>query len=111
MAYRITGDDINAIRQIDEVFGTTKLLPAPADIPDAFYQGNIYTRIAEAMFFGSIIPEGRVVLFDDVEPEALNRCTEAHLRSFGPKHEDKIAGVGYMLSQLCEIHAPARDPV
>jgi len=36
-------------------------------------------------------------------PEMLNRAVRSHLQSYGPKHEHKIAGVGYMMSRACTL--------
>lgn len=40
---------------------------------------------------------------DSEAPALLNRVVMAHLRSFEPKHEHKIAGLGYLVSQVCDI--------
>lgn len=109
MPYNISRADLDSISDPEAVFSTQRLLPDWADIPVPFQQGNAYTKLAEAICFSGPLPEGEIVLrknFDDPgAPAALNRCVRAHLLSFGPSHNHKIAGVGYMISQVCELRA------
>lgn len=105
--YTITREDLNAITDAEAAFGTTKFLPDYSQVPSDFKQGNIYTRIAAASFFGDAMPDSSLEFragFSDAEAQgAMLKCIRAHLASWQPKHEHKIAGVGYMLSLLCEI--------
>lgn len=103
MAYSISPDDLNQITDVEMAFGTTKFLPNPEDIPEAFYEGNLYTQVVDALFFNKEVPDGPIALKDGVEPNMLYRCVSAHLRSWAPKHEDKIAGIGYMISLLAQL--------
>lgn len=105
--YVLKAEDLHQIDHIEMAFGTTKFLPKPDQIPKEFYRGNIYTHIAEARFFGHEVPKGTM----KIRPEfyiagiegKMNMLMTAHLRSWEPKHEDKIAGVGFMLYTICEI--------
>lgn len=76
-------------------------------VPSEFKRGNDYTRLLDHLFSGQAIPEGEIVFhegFDDAEaPALLNRVVMAHLRSFEPKHDHKIAGLGYLISQACQV--------
>lgn len=103
MAYTLTVDDVNGIIDVEVAFSTTRLLPKSADIPQSFWLGNVYTRLAEALAFGREVPEGEVSLIEGLDEENLVRCINAHLSSCSPKHEHKIAGVGFMISQMCTI--------
>lgn len=109
MAYALARIDLDTITDVEAAFSTDRLLPAWEDVPDSFRRGNLYTKLAEAIFYSTPLPEGEMVFkqtFDDPEaPAALNRCVRAHLQSWGPKHEHKIAGVGFMISQACELRA------
>lgn len=113
MAYNISRADLDSISDPEVAFSTQRLLPAWVDIPEAFRQGNVYTKLAEAICFSSTLPTMDIVFresFDDAgAPAALNRCVRAHLLSFGPSHEHKIAGVGYMISQVCELRPTAQS--
>lgn len=57
-----------------------------------------------AVFSGRELPECEIEMNDGFSPEALNRGARAHLQSWGPKHEHKIAGVGYMIAQAAVLH-------
>jgi hypothetical protein len=85
-------------------FSTERLLPALQDVPEEFRKGNIYTELASAIFYGTEMPKCTIALNEGVEGEKLNRCIRAHLKSWGPKHEHKIAGVGYMIACACILH-------
>lgn len=104
MAYQLTPEMIGSITAPEWAFSTERLLPAWDDVPEDFRKGNIYTELASAIFYGTEMPECRIVLNEGVEAEKLNRCIRAHLNSYGPKHEHKIAGVGYMISCACTLH-------
>lgn len=97
----------NGIEDVEIAFGTSKLLPPYEAVPDEFKRGNDYTKLLDSMFYDQPLPDGEIVFregFDDADaPALLNRVVRAHLRSFEPKHEHKIAGLGYLLSQACEI--------
>lgn len=103
MAYQLIPEQINSITAAELAFATERLLPAWEDIPEEFKMGNLYTQLVEALFYQQEIPACTISLKEGVEPEMLNRCIRAHLKSFGPKHEHKIAGVGYMLSCVSKI--------
>lgn len=103
MAYQVTPEQIASITDVEMAFSTQRLLPAGEDIPDEFWRGNLYTQLAEALFYGQAMPECDIQLNEGIEPEQLNRCVHAHLGSWGPKHEHKIAGVGYMIACVATL--------
>src|SRR3989344_4074431 len=77
--FGLTRESLDSITDLDIAFGTTKLLPA----------------------YEIVFRKG----FDDPDaPDALNRAVTAHLRSFEPKHQHKIAGLGYLVSLVFELH-------
>ena len=103
MTYTITAEDIRSITDVEAAFSTSRLLPSPEQIPKDFYEENSYTRLVEAIFYGLELPNGELELAEGLEPSELNKCVRAHLQSFEPKHEHKIAGVAYMISQVAVL--------
>lgn len=103
MAYELIPEQIASITMPELAFSTERLLPSLDDIPDDFKRGNIYTELAEAILYGRPLAPSEIQLKAGVEPEALNKCVRAHLQSYGPKHEHKIAGVGYMIACACTL--------
>lgn len=95
-------EDLNSVTDVEIAFGTTRLLPEIEQIPIEFMLGNAYTELSERLFTGRPI-SGEIALKDGVKPDKLNRAVRAHLRSFDPKHEHKIAGVGLLIRQFAEI--------
>jgi len=109
MPYELTRDDLDRVTPVDEAFGTERLLPQWEEIPEEFKRGNVYTELVSAIFNGSELPKASMMFLDaftdDGAPKALNRAVRAHLQSWAPKHEHKIAGVGFLISQVCKLEA------
>lgn len=106
MTYKITPEQIASITDIEYALGTTKFLPSVDDIPREFKSqyGNVFTKIAESLFSGSKPPDVDLTMHDGFDQELVSRCVLAHLRSWAPKHQHKIAGVGFMISlTMCEV--------
>ncbi|KVV07503.1 hypothetical protein [Burkholderia ubonensis] len=106
MAYTLTREDLASITGAETAFGTDRLLPPLEEIPEVFLRGNVYTQFAEALLLDRAIPAGEVTFRDgyaNADAQNLNRCVRAHLASFSPDHDHKIAGVGYMIAQVCTI--------
>jgi hypothetical protein len=107
MHYHLTRANIGSISDPELAFSTDRLLPPLDEIPAEFKKGNIYTELAYAIFSNQDLPAAEMEFrpgFQDPEaPAALNRCVRAHLQSFAPKEQHKIAGVGYMISLVCEV--------
>ncbi len=101
MSYELSVEDVNSITKAEFAFSTERLLPNWNDIPDDFKAGNSYTQFVEKLFYGSPLPNCNIELKMNIEPESMKQCILAHLSSFAPKHEHKIAGVGFMLYQMC----------
>lgn len=109
MAYSITPEQAASIDDIELAFSTQKLLPDIKDIPKSFLDGNEYTRLAEAIFYGNQLPQLDMVIAEGFTAEQVNRIVRAHLQSWGPKHEHKIAGVGYMISCMATLNPIEQD--
>lgn len=106
MNYQLSPEQIGSITEPEVAFSTERLLPPWDSVPDDFRKGNVYTELAAAIFYGTELPKCTITLNEGVEAEKLNNCIRAHLRSWGPKHEHKIAGVGLMIASACTLHAP-----
>lgn len=111
MSYVLTREQLGSITDIELAFSADRLLPDWEDVPQDFRNGNVYTKLAEAIFFAKPLPDGEVLIREGFRDETalgdLQRCVRAHLASWGPKHEHKIAGVGFLIAQVCEITSAA----
>lgn len=104
MAYTVTPEEMASISDPEMAFSTERLLPAWEDIPEEFKTGNLYTQLASALFYGLELPDCQIDMKEGFDPKALNRAVRAHLQSCSPKHEHKIAGVGFMIAQAAKLH-------
>lgn len=105
MTYQLTQADINSITDLEIAFRTTRLLPQREDIPKEFWDGNCYTNIVDCLFSGVPLPAGEISFNEGFEGDEkgiakMHRFISAHLGSWEPKHERKIAGLGYALSKI-----------
>jgi len=98
MPYALSPEQVASITDVELAFGTERLLPAWDDIPQAFQDGNLYTRIMDALFAGVPLPICDIEFRDGFIAAQVVRAVRAHLSSFAPKHQHKIAGVAYLLS-------------
>ena len=112
--YVLERHQLDAITDVELAFGTTRLLPPLEVVPEEFHRGNAYTRLLDCIFAGSALPEAQIEFrkgFDDPEAvKLLPRVVQAHLRSFEPKHEHKIAGLDYLVSLVCDIQEMETSP-
>lgn len=109
---QITSTQIRAISDLELAFGTTKLLPEWDAIPIEFKRvQNPYQVLLHSLFYHQPIPRGQIALnpgFDDIDMAAVNKCIRAHLQSYAPKHEHKMAGTAFLLSQICTLELDAQ---
>ena len=97
--------DDDAIKQFQELeltdvhvaFGSTDFLPKLEDIPAEFHR-NGWTAVVTKRFHNGDRVEG--LGREGVDLEKVARFLHSHLISWAPKHERKIAGVAWRLSQL-----------
>jgi len=101
----LTPESAASITDVEMAFSTERLLPSMEDIPDEFKRGNAYTELASAIFYGNPLPDLELEIQPGYTPEMLNRVVRSHLQSWAPKHEHKIAGVGYLISQMAALFA------
>ena len=64
---------------------------------------NLYTQLAEALFDRHPLPPALIEFRHGFDSQQLRRIVLSHLRSFAAKHEHKIAGVGYLISQMATL--------
>ena len=89
------------VSDIDAAFPVNPPLPEWDDIPEEFKQWhNDFAKIAAMLFYngGKLSDHGLTPKGDLDEIKAI-RAIRACLGSFEPKHEHKMAGVAYMLSE------------
>lgn len=73
MAYAITPEQL-AVTDVEMAFGTTRLLAPWNEIPEDFKKGNLHTQIAEAIFYGTAVPEGEINFKPGFDPDTLRRA-------------------------------------
>lgn len=91
----------------DTIFGNTDHLPPYDKIPDEFkpmFSDNINCRAASCWFFKGISSKTLKIKpqFEGKRAQALG-AIKSILSSFEPKHEHKMAGVAYLISQWFDI--------
>lgn len=109
MTYSISPDQVESITDHEMAVGTDRLLPSEHVIPRTFWDGNLYTRIIDALFAGTPMPHCDIVFLDEFQPSKVLRAVKAHLRFAGTEHQHRIAGVAYLLSCTAEAD-PREDP-
>jgi hypothetical protein len=95
-------------------FGPIDHLPAWEEIPEDFrYNGGVgrgdarsWCELAERWLFEGLSGV-RPIPKPGVDPQAALRAVRAILCSFAPKHEHKIAGCAFLLSEWFERFDPA----
>jgi hypothetical protein len=82
-----------------QVVGT--YLPKEEDIPEEFWnRGNEWTEIVDHWFAFGLNHEVSFHAKEGVDGEKAFRHCAAVMKSYEPKHEHKVAGVGYLLSEF-----------
>lgn len=86
-----------------------RLLPPMAALPKAFQRGrDPWCAVTHRWFFRGLPKDALRAKPGIDEVKALEHCA-AVLQSFAPKHEHKVAGVAWLLSQWFE--SPPTDAV
>jgi len=96
-------DGYQDISDAELVFGTTKLLPKRSEVPEEFdFMGSSkWNKLFTDIFFVGL-EDLDVTPKEGVDADAALLCIKAHMSSWEPKHEEKEAGVAYMMSILFE---------
>ena len=92
------------VNDIDLAFGGSmeRLLPRYRSLPEEYQQESApFCRLASKWFFSGLDTK-TLKPKEGIDAQAALRHCAAIMRSFEPKHEHKIAGVGWLLSQWFE---------
>lgn len=104
--WSISQTDLDQTNPLEIAWGTTRCLPSEEGIPRDFwpnivgYRGNTYLHLVDALFCGDSVPDVEFSYNEGFTGNKLMEFTMAHLRSFEPSHEHKIAGLAFMLSKI-----------
>jgi hypothetical protein len=93
---------IPEITGADRVFGKVDHLPPYAEIPKEFKDWNDESKwnvIISRWFFQGLPKDTRFYPKPGVDPKAALAAIGAIMASFAPKHEHKVAGCAYLLSE------------
>jgi len=101
--------EIPDLTNLDAVFGNIGHMPKYDELPDDFrdYHHNLFGKAVSSWFFNGASRNAENFVIDGVTftpkegvdgPKALT-AIRAVLSSFEPKHEHKIAGCAFMLSE------------
>jgi len=103
---------IPEIKGVDVAFGNIKHMPKMADLPEEFQrERGPFCKAVASWFYSGAKPIDNGLEIDGVKfvakpgvdkSKAL-AAIKAALGSWEPKHEHKIAGCGFMLSEWFEI--------
>lgn len=98
------------INALDLAFGDIKYLPKMDDIPKEFHDryDNIYCKVINQWFFNGYIKAESIATItpkEGIDKVEAQRALAVILRSFAPKHEHKVAGCAYLLSQWFNVEA------
>lgn len=92
------------VSDIEMAFPTNldALLPSWEELPEDFrrnwHSGNKWCDAASTWFYHGVSPDSEFEPREGVDPKAAFRHLGVCLGSWEPKHEHKIAGVGYLMS-------------
>jgi hypothetical protein len=105
--WNITQADLDSITELEFWRGTQRLLPPIDEIPTEFWDGNIYTRIAEAVYVGEPPPPGQVDFNSGFinDGQSLHKAVLAHIRCMDANYQHRIAGVGLIISKVVHVTA------
>lgn len=91
-------------------YGTPRFIPARQDIPEEFFRSsNPWHRWVETWFFYGI--DGEVLWKPGVDGAAALAILRASIKTYNCEHNQKIAGVAYLLAEWAESFAPRGDHV
>lgn len=101
---------IPELDRIDTVFGNIEHMPKYETLPDDFKSMNDktpYNKFVSQWFFGGLKSEDleRLTPKEGVDKAKALSAVKAILASFEPKHEHKIGGSAYLLSQWFDLKA------
>lgn len=92
------------VSDLELVFGGNmkKLLPPIDDIPKEFHEGNTkWNKVVNDWFFNGL-KKCKWTPKEGIDTQEAIKHIAAIMGSFEPKHEHKIAGCAYLLSEFFE---------
>lgn len=99
------------MREIPEVSDTLlafpanvigSLLPLEEEIPDEFPHEAKFAEVAQTWFFCGLSPESKFRPKEGVNSGKALRVLQACLGSYEPRHEHKMRGVAFLMSEWFE---------
>ncbi|MFE5321612.1 hypothetical protein ACFQ88_23180 [Paenibacillus sp. NPDC056579] len=90
------------VTDVDIAFGgrTHELLPDPEEIPEEFWNEDTkWHKLASDIFFGREL-SGDIHEREGIDVHFAARHIKAVLASYQPKHQHKIAGCAFLMSQF-----------
>ena len=93
----------------NDIDSKTSSLPLMKEIPAIFfnelYGPNLYSRMVDAWYCGSPVPEAQVSFNPGfrADGKAVKAFIMYHLNDIQPEHEHKIAGCAYLLSKILTL--------
>jgi hypothetical protein len=103
------------VNDVEIAFGgrTSELLPAYDTLPEEFQrERSPWCRLVDDWFFSGLTKERAALLITKpgVDRVEAFRHLRAVMGSFEPKHEHKVAGVAWLMSEWFESIPPKEKP-
>lgn len=98
--------EIPKVTDVEIAFGSTEHLPKWENIPDEFkvnYPEHPGVTMAAQWFYGTLAGAKLPPVREGVNEIEAMRVIRAILVSFEPKHEHKMAGVGYLINEWWDL--------
>ncbi len=103
---------IPEITDLDLALGNIDHMPDYDDLPDDFKRGSgVHCRAISTWFFNGAKKDGGALVVGDnkftpkdgVDGQKAIRAIGSIMKSFAPKHEHKIGGCGFLLSEWFDV--------
>lgn len=96
--------EVPEVSDVDIAFGSITHLPKWEDIPEEFkelHAPSKWNKLFTKLFYGHGA-SGEVIPKEGIDPMKAGRVIRAIMVSWAPKHEHKMAGCMYLMSQWFE---------
>ena len=88
------------------------LIPDPKDIPDEFWDGNAWTEFASYWFNYGLPADTKAFMRTGIDGATAFRHLQAIKGSYQPKHQHKLAALGFLASRwMYGVEAASKDKV
>ena len=100
--------EVPEVTDAEIAYGTTKALPPYDSLPKDYRDERKPSSAAiQRIFFnGGNLADYGFTLKEGLDSAKVHRAIRAHLTSWAPKHEHKIAGVAYLIDQWFNYSRP-----